>query len=45
MASFSPTGDNVEELEMSAVHPLDVTVTVLAAVERRITGHWSADES
>lgn len=40
-----PTGDDVDDLEMSAAHPLDVTATVLAAVERRIEGHWSADES
>lgn len=40
-----PTGDDIETLEMSAAHPLDVTATVLAAVERRIKQHWSADES
>ncbi|MFC4989593.1 hypothetical protein [Saliphagus infecundisoli] len=40
-----PTGDEVEALEMAAVHPLDVTATVLAAVEPRIEGHWSADGS
>lgn len=40
-----PTGDDIEALEMSAAHPLDVTATVLAAIERRIEGHWSADDS
>lgn len=39
------TGDDIEALEMSAAHPLDVTATVLAAIERRIEGHWSADDS
>lgn len=41
----APPGEDVEVLEMPAVHPLAVTATVLATIERRIEGHWSADDS
>lgn len=40
-----PTGDEVEDLTISSIHPLDVVSTVLAAIDQRITQHWSADES
>ncbi|WP_114579219.1 hypothetical protein [Saliphagus sp. LR7] len=35
-----PTGDKVEDLTVSSVHPLDIVSLVLAAIEQRITQHW-----
>ena len=38
-----PDGDETEDLSLPSLHPLDVMSTVLAAVEERITQHWSED--
>ena len=36
-----PDGVDIEELELSSRHPLDVISTVLTAIENRIGQHWS----
>lgn len=36
-----PNADEPETLSLASLHPLDVTATVLAAVEERIKQHWS----
>lgn len=38
-----PNGDETENLSLPSLHPLDVMSIVLAAVEQRITQHWSED--
>jgi len=35
-----PTGVDITDLDLSSVHPLEVYVTVLTAIEQRIEGLW-----
>jgi hypothetical protein len=36
-----PTGIEVRDLSLSSGHPIDVLATVLAAMDRRISDHWT----
>lgn len=38
-----PDGEETDDLDLPSLHPLDVTRVVLAAVDRRFEGQWSAD--
>lgn len=40
-----PTGDESTDLTLASLHPLDVVSTVLAAVEHRLTEHWSGTDA
>ena len=37
-----PDGNDVADISLESVHPLDVLSTVLAAIEQRITQQWAA---
>lgn len=40
-----PDGHNVSDLSLDSTHPLDVSFTVLGAIERRVTQSWESDEN
>ena len=37
-----PDGNDVADISLESVHPLDVLSTVLAAIEQRVTQQWEA---
>ena len=39
-----PTGDEIVDLELSSLHPIDVVSTVLAAVDERIEQVWQQND-